>query len=121
MSGGGVLSIGLMRTVRPPYVRRTAGRRASDRSRPPEPVRPVELVEIAISDSGHGISRETLDRIFDPFFTTRADGTGLGLSISQSIVREHAGFIAIDSTVGKGTTVRVYLPLEKRNGPRRRN
>jgi signal transduction histidine kinase len=121
MSGGGVLTVSLKRTIRSPYVRRSAGRRATDRSEPPEPVRPVELVEIAIGDDGHGIPRETLDRIFDPFFTTRTDGTGLGLSISQSIVREHAGFITIDSAPGRGTTVMVFLPLEKRSAQRRRN
>jgi PAS domain S-box-containing protein len=121
MPDGGMLTLGLRKTVRRPYIRRSAGRRASDRTAPPEPVHPVDVVELSVRDRGHGIPKETLDRIFDPFFTTRRDGTGLGLSISQSIVREHAGFIVIDSTVGKGTTVLIYLPMEKRHGQRRRS
>lgn len=121
MSDGGVLSIMLRRTRKPPYVRRRAGRRATDPVEPPEPARAIEFVEVAVADTGDGIPPETLGRIFDPFFTTRRAGTGLGLSISQSIVREHGGQIAITSNVGTGTTVHIHLPLEKRHGQRRRS
>lgn len=121
MSDGGVLTIGLRRTQKPPYIRRRAGRRASDPIEPPEPARAVEFAEVAIADTGDGIPPATLGRIFDPFFTTRRAGTGLGLSISQSIVREHGGQISITSRVGSGTTVLIHLPLEKRHGQRRRS
>jgi signal transduction histidine kinase len=57
--------------------------------------------------------------MFDPFFTTKASGTGLGLSISQTIMQEHGGSIAVDSKEGRGTTVLLNFPLEKRNGERR--
>lgn len=121
MSDGGVLTITLRRTQQPPYIRRRAGRRASDPVEPPEPARPIEYAEVAVTDTGDGIPADTLGRIFDPFFTTRRAGTGLGLSISQSIVREHGGMISISSTVGVGTSVLIHLPLEKRHGQRRRN
>ncbi|MFO7640905.1 MAG: ATP-binding protein, partial [Candidatus Competibacteraceae bacterium] len=57
----------------------------------------------------------SLQRIRDPFFTTKreAGGTGLGLAIVDRIVRDHGGRISFDSTVGHGTTARVFLPLEK--------
>ncbi len=121
MSDGGVLTITLRRTQQPPYIRRRAGRRASDPMEPPEPARPVEYAEVAVTDTGDGIPADTLGRIFDPFFTTRRAGTGLGLSISQSIVREHGGMISINSTVGVGSTLLIHLPLEKRHGQRRRS
>jgi signal transduction histidine kinase len=57
--------------------------------------------------------------MFDPFFTTKATGTGLGLSISQTIMQEHGGSIAVDSREGRGTTVLINFPLEKRHGERR--
>ncbi len=75
---------------------------------------PVPMVEISIIDSGCGISQENLKRVFDPFFTTKevGKGTGLGLSVSHGIVKAHGGTIEVDSVVGKGSTFRVYLPLQ---------
>src|SRR3989339_529786 len=71
-------------------------------------------VEIFITDTGVGISKNDLAKIFDPFFTTRKDGkgTGLGLSISYGIVKMHDGSIEVESEIGKGTTFRILLPLE---------
>ena len=68
-------------------------------------------VQISISDDGPGISKENLARIVEPFFTTKRNGTGLGLAIAQQIVTLHDGYMFIDSTVGKGTVVRFFLPL----------
>ena len=81
----------------------------------PEPgMAPVPMVEIAIIDTGCGIPEKNLKRIFDPFFTSKevGKGTGLGLSVSHGIVRAHGGVIEVESTVGKGSTFRIYLPLE---------
>jgi PAS domain S-box-containing protein len=68
-------------------------------------------IVIIISDTGIGINDSVKDRIFNPFFTTYSEGTGLGLSITHSIVKEHRGWIKFDSTVGKGTTFKVFLPV----------
>jgi len=72
-----------------------------------------KVVSITISDTGCGISKENLSHISDPFFTTKepGKGTGLGLSIVYSILREHNGAIDFESELGKGTTVRIVLPL----------
>jgi PAS domain S-box-containing protein len=66
----------------------------------------------SVSDNGAGIKESDMDKIFDPFFTTKAPdrGTGLGLSIVQNIIKQHKGFIEVDST-NKGTTFKIYLPL----------
>ncbi len=70
------------------------------------------LVEVAVVDTGRGITPDELERIFDPFFTTKAvgEGSGLGLSISHEIVRRHGGLLAVESRPGDGTTFRVLLP-----------
>lgn len=69
-------------------------------------------VWIEIEDTGKGIPREHLKRIFEPFFTTKpvGKGTGLGLSLSYGIVEKHGGRIEVDSTEGKGTRFRIWLP-----------
>jgi signal transduction histidine kinase len=70
---------------------------------------------LSVSDSGHGIPAEYLDRIFEPFFTTRSNdgGTGLGLSVSYGIIADHGGFIDVDSQVGKGSSFEVWLPVKE--------
>jgi two-component system NtrC family sensor kinase len=83
--------------------------------RSPEPgMEPVAMVEISIIDTGCGIPENNLKRIFDPFFTSKevGKGTGLGLSVSHGIVKAHGGAIEVESTVGKGSTFRIYLPVE---------
>ena len=76
---------------------------------------PVPMVELSVVDTGCGIPENNLKRIFDPFFTSKevGKGTGLGLSVSHGIISAHGGMIEVESTVGKGTTFRVYLPLER--------
>jgi signal transduction histidine kinase len=73
-------------------------------------------VEVEVTDTGAGISREHLAKIFDPFFTTKASarGTGLGLSVSYGIIKEHAGKIEVRSTPGKGTSFRLEFPAATR-------
>jgi two-component system NtrC family sensor kinase len=69
---------------------------------------------IEISDTGAGISPELLPKVFDFFMTTKnsGSGTGLGLAVCREIVKEHGGKITIDSEMGKGTKVSVFLPIE---------
>ncbi len=67
-------------------------------------------VKISIKDNGIGISEQYLAKIFDPYFTTKEKGSGLGLATSYSIVRNHGGFIDVQSLPGKGSTFVVYIP-----------
>jgi len=73
------------------------------------------FIEVEITDTGHGIPKENLDKIFDPFFTTKdtGHGVGLGLAISFGIIKEHKGTISVESEVGKGTKFFVRLPVTK--------
>ncbi len=126
MPAGGTLryEVRHVRRRRPP---RGPGRRAEDRreaderrnARSGRVSRWIEFQQVRVIDTGVGIPRGTLTKLFDPFFTTKASGTGLGLSISQTIMQEHGGSIAVDSKEGRGTTVLLNFPREKRNGERR--
>ncbi|RJP17980.1 MAG: PAS domain S-box protein [Candidatus Abyssobacteria bacterium SURF_5] len=70
---------------------------------------------LAISDTGQGMTAETVRNLFEPFYTTKATGTGLGLSISKKIIEAHSGKISIKSRPGKGTTVKISLPINGEN------
>jgi two-component system, NtrC family, sensor histidine kinase PilS len=72
-----------------------------------------KYTEIKISDTGCGIKEDNLDKIFEPFFTDKEKGTGLGLSIVNHIVEGYNGKIKIESTLGKGTTCIVWLPVDR--------
>ena len=80
-------------------------------------VAPGDFVEVVIGDTGVGMPSDVADRVFEPFFTTKTDGdaTGLGLSVVYGIVKNHRGHVALTSTPGLGTTVRIYLPVFSRS------
>jgi two-component system, cell cycle sensor histidine kinase and response regulator CckA len=80
-------------------------------------MKPGRYVEIEITDTGIGISREALPRIFDPFFTTkeRSRGTGLGLASSYGIIQNHGGFIHVTSQENEGTSFFIYLPASDKS------
>ncbi len=79
----------------------------------PDGLNAGEWVELSVRDEGCGMAPEVRDRVFEPFFTTKPSGlgTGLGLSVAYGVVRQSGGAIEIESEPGRGTCVRVFLPL----------
>ncbi|MDI1480701.1 HAMP domain-containing sensor histidine kinase [Polyangium sp. y55x31] len=92
-----------------------------ERAAPPHDIGGDEAMYacIEVRDEGEGMPSDVVAHIFEPFYTTKdvGEGTGLGLSVSYGIVREHEGFIRVDSEVGKGSRFRVYLPSCSRASP----
>ena len=74
---------------------------------------PGKYMLLSISDTGHGMSKDVLNKIFDPYFTTKPQGKGTGLSLAvvYGIVKEHQGDIKVQSSIGRGSTFSIYLPL----------
>ena len=100
MPKGGVLGIA------------TAERKLAADQLPDPDARPGDYVEIEVTDNGVGMSRDVLSRVFEPFFTTKSAGQGTGLGLPQiyGFVKQSGGFARIESTLGLGTRVRIYLP-----------
>ncbi len=76
-------------------------------------ISPGHYLKLEISDTGSGMSPETIDKIFEPYFTTKefGEGTGLGLAVVLGIVKEHNGFIKVYSKPGKGSSFHIYFPI----------
>jgi signal transduction histidine kinase len=70
-----------------------------------------EALVVTVKDSGHGMTPEEIAAAFEPYFSTKDTGLGLGLSLTRKIVEDHGGVIALVSDPGRGTTVRITLPL----------
>lgn len=70
------------------------------------------FMELSVSDTGHGISPDVIEKIFDPFFTTKEQGkgTGMGLAIAYGIIRDYGGTITVESQLYQGTTFHIYIP-----------
>jgi len=73
-------------------------------------LKPGSYVCLMVEDSGKGMDEETKSRIFEPFFSTKFQGRGLGMAATFGIVNNHDGWISVDSEIGRGTVVRIYIP-----------
>ncbi len=73
----------------------------------------AQYVVLEVTDNGTGISEVDIEQIFEPFFTRRECGTGLGLSIAQQMIEENGGQISVQSRLGQGTTMKLYLPIDQ--------
>ncbi|XHR28798.1 MAG: PAS domain S-box protein [Chthoniobacteraceae bacterium] len=80
----------------------------------PPTLEPGRYIKISVRDEGPGIPEEIQKKIFDPYFTTKPTGNGLGLATSYSIVKNHDGFIGVESQPGRGATFNVYLPASEK-------
>jgi signal transduction histidine kinase len=98
MPGGGQISLAIARVTRKPPADLGGG---EDR-----------WLRLSVRDEGQGMAPEVAARAFEPFFTTKevGEGTGLGLSVAYGIIREHGGWIELESQVGKGSTFSIFLP-----------
>lgn len=82
-------------------------------AKPHSNLRPGYYVCLTIADDGKGMDGETKSRLFEPFFTTKFQGRGLGMAAVYGIVRHHHGWISVDSEVGRGTVISIYLPASE--------
>ncbi len=101
MPGGGRLTVELVNARPGPEAAQEAGRAETG-----------DFVRLAVSDTGEGMSAETMAKVFEPFFTTKPDGkgSGLGLSMVYGFVRQSNGHVRLESSPGQGTTVSIFLP-----------
>lgn len=86
----------------------------ADLARSPH-ARPGRFVRLSVADTGEGMDQETIRRIFDPFFTTKGPGkgTGLGLSVVDSVMKQHEGWVEVQSAPGRGSTFNLYFPVSE--------
>ena len=103
-SDGGTISVGLEMVYK-----KHAAPRPTPCTEPP----PGQYLSLSVSDTGHGIPAQVLEKIFDPYFTTKekGKGTGLGLAVVHGIVKRHRAYIAVESDEDKGTTVTIHFPI----------
>ncbi|MEP3636275.1 MAG: ATP-binding protein [Paracoccaceae bacterium] len=102
MPDGGVLKIGAVaRQVRPSARMEVLG------------LNPGRYVVLIVEDEGEGIAKELMDRVTDPFFSAKpvGEGSGLGLSMAKGFAEQSGGALTIDSEIGEGTRVQMYLPV----------